>query len=89
VSGTAESKHDALISAALIPGGLLLGSLLGIAGALVSLPFLLMIGAAILLIESIFVSVGPAVALGAALFFLAAYQIRKHNTLNRLSQDPI
>jgi hypothetical protein len=79
VSETAETRHDALVSAALIPGGLLLGSVLGIAGALASLPFLLMIGAAILLLESIFVSVGPVIAIGAALFLVTAYKVHKRN----------
>jgi hypothetical protein len=61
----------------LFPGGLLIGSVLGILGTLYAFPLLIVLGAAILLVESPFImTVAPLTLAGGALLLLAARKAR-------------
>lgn len=84
VSAIGESKRQAAITLAAVPGGLLLGSLMGLAGAIASWPALLLFGGIILAVESVFVSIGPLIAVGAVLLLVASYKVRRANRVKTI-----
>jgi hypothetical protein len=77
VSFTAETRHQAMRRLVIFPGGLLIGSVLGILGTLYAFPLLIVLGAAILLAESPFImTMAPLTFAGGVLLLLAARKAR-------------
>jgi hypothetical protein len=75
---TSGTKGEALIRLLLIPVGLLIGSVLGILGAMTSSPLPSLVGATILFLESIplMFSLAPLSIAGGVLLLVAAQRIR-------------
>lgn len=73
ISGTSKTKNEAIIQAVEIPGGLLFASVIGIIGAVASLPLLLLLAGVGLLAESFFVgSIAPLTVVAGCLLLLSA-----------------
>lgn len=73
-SGTSTTRREAIVQAAAVPGGLLLASAVGIIGAAISSPILLLLAGGLLIIESLFTSIGPLTFLGGGLLLISAYR---------------
>jgi hypothetical protein len=79
ISTTPETKAQALTLLVLVNGGILIGSALGVVGALRSLPWLSVFAAAIMFCESIVVfSIFPLTLLAGGFFLLAARETASH-----------
>ena len=74
VGGTSETKTQAAVRVSLVPGGILIASLLAILGALLARPGLAVLGAGVIFLESIplIFSFAWLTALVSGLFLLAA-----------------
>jgi hypothetical protein len=72
ITGTSETKRQAVIRLLLFPGGILLGSLLGLSGTLARRAYITMAGAGVLLLESFTHSLGFLTLASSLLFLIAA-----------------
>lgn len=84
ISGTSQTRKDALVQALTIPGGLLVASIIAIAGAAASLPALLLLGGFIFIAESFFISLAPFSAVAGALLILGARKVWEQRRIKGL-----